>query len=184
MATELSLDQGLAGRYATAIFQLALEQGAIDTVERDLTALKEMIASSADLHHLVRAPVFSHEQQSIGMNAIMAQMGAATLTHNFVAILIRRRRLFALPAILGVFEALVARHRGEISAEITSAHPLGDAELNQIKDALRAELGRDPKLKTKVDPAILGGLVIKVGSRMIDSSLRNKLNSMRKAMRG
>lgn len=184
MATELTLDQGLAGRYATAVFELAQEEKSVEAVEGDLLALKAMIGESADLARLVRAPVFSSDQQSAGMNALLQQMNAVALTRNFIATLIRRRRLFTLPAVIAVFEVLVARQRGEISAEITSARPLNADEIGQVKDALRAQIGRDPRIQAKVDPSILGGLIVKVGSRMIDSSLRSKLNGMRAAMRG
>jgi F-type H+-transporting ATPase subunit delta len=177
-------NQGLAGRYATAIFELAQEEKAVEAVERDFAGLKAMIAESPELARLVKAPVFSRDEQKKGMNAILHRMEAAALTRRFVLTLAAKRRLFALTDIIRAFAALVAKQRGEVTADVTSARPLSDAETLELKSVLRAKLGREAKLDTKVDPTLLGGLVVKVGSRMIDSSLRTKLNGIRAAMRG
>jgi F-type H+-transporting ATPase subunit delta len=171
---------GLAGRYATAVFELAQETKSVDALEKDFLGLKAMIASSADLARLVKAPVFSREQQAKAMKSVLAQAGASPLATQFVLLLTAKRRLFALVDVIREFERMVARLRGEIGATVTSARALNDAETT----ALKAALGREPRLETKVDPALLGGLVVKVGSRMIDSSLRTKLSGIRAAMRG
>ncbi len=184
MATEHSLDQGLAGRYARAVFELAQEERVAEQVERDFTALRSMIDESEDLRRLVRAPVFSRDQQTKGMSAILERMQATPLTRRFILTLVRRRRLFAIGDIIRAYEARLARQRGEIQAQVISARPLNDEEVGQIKAALRAKLGREARLATQVDPGLLGGLVVQVGSRMIDSSLRTKLNALRVAMRG
>ncbi|MBU6442921.1 MAG: F0F1 ATP synthase subunit delta [Alphaproteobacteria bacterium] len=188
MATEEPLNAGqntgLAGRYASAVFELAVETKAVETVEKDLAALKAMIAQSADLARLVRAPVFSRDEQKKGMDAILNRMEAAPLTRRFVLTLASKRRLFALADVIRAFEALVARRRGEVTAEVTSARPLTDAETTELKNVLKARLGREARLDARVDPGLLGGLVVRVGSRMIDSSLRTKLNGLRTAMRG
>ena len=175
---------GLAGRYASAIFDLAREQNAMDAVSADFSTLGKAISASKDLARFVKAPVFTSEIQKKGMEALLTKTGASSLTRTFVSMLASKRRLSALADIIRAYEALVAAHKGEVQASVTSARPLSDAETNQLKAALKAKLGREPRLETKVDPSLLGGLVVKVGSRMIDSSLRTKLNGIRTAMRG
>lgn len=184
VATEEPLISGIAGRYATAIFELAVEEKAVEALEKDFAALKAMIEQSPELARLVKAPVFGHDEQQKGMNAILHRMEAAPLTRRFVLLLASKRRLFALTDVIRDFESLVAKMRGEITAKVTSARPLSDSEVSELKSILKSKLGRDARLDAKVDPALLGGLVVKVGSRMIDSSLRTKLNGLRAAMRG
>lgn len=183
MANEAQ-DHGLAGRYALAIFELAQEQNAIVAVEQDFAVLKTLIAGSEDLARLVRAPVFDNAEQAKGMNAILHRMEAGALTRRFVLLLTSKRRLFVLVDVMRAFDKLVARQRGEVTAEVTSARALHDSEVTELKQILKSKLGRDARLEAKVDPSLLGGLVVKVGSRMIDSSLRTKLNGLRAAMRG
>jgi F-type H+-transporting ATPase subunit delta len=175
---------GIAGRYATAIFELAQEEGATQTVERDFATLKTLIAESRDLDSLVRAPVFTRDQQKKGMDGILRRMEASPLTTRFVLLLASKRRLFALTDIIRGFNALLSKQRGEVDAEVTSARALNNAEVEELKKILKSKLGRDARLQAKVDPTLLGGLVVKVGSRMIDSSLRTKLEGIRAAMRG
>jgi F-type H+-transporting ATPase subunit delta len=175
---------GIAGRYALAVFELALETKAIDAVGRDFQALKQMLADSADLARLVRAPVFGRDDQAKGMRALLGAMGADQLSLRFVLLLCSKRRLFLLPAIIVDFDTLVAQQKGEVEASITSARPLNTAQVDALKRALKGKLGREPILSASVDPTLLGGLVVKIGSRMIDSSLRSKLNGIRLAMRG
>ena len=183
MADEAHIS-GIAGRYATAIFDLAQEQNAVETVERDFAALKKAVTESRDLDSLVHAPIFTREEQKKGMDAILRRMEASPLTTRFVLLLASKRRLFALTDIIRAFNALVSKQRGEVDAEVTSARPLNDAEVEELKKVLKSKLGRDARLEAKVDPNLLGGLVVKVGSRMIDSSLRTKLDGIRAAMRG
>lgn len=184
MATEEPHNAGLAGRYATAVFELAREQNSIEALESDLTALAAMIRESADLSRLVRSPAFSREEQEKGMDAILQRMEAAPLTRRFVLLLTAKRRLFIITDVIRSFRGLVARMRGEVRADVTSARALNDAEIAELKATLKSRLGRDAALDTHVDPSLLGGLIVKVGSRMIDSSLRTKLNGLRAAMRG
>ncbi|MEI9888295.1 MAG: F0F1 ATP synthase subunit delta [Rhizomicrobium sp.] len=184
MASEQQHETGLAGRYATAVFDLASETNSIDAVENDFVALRHMLDRSADLARVVRSPAFSKETQAKALKAILAAMGAAPLTVQFVLLVASKRRLFVLLDIIRAFERMVARQRGEVQAQVTSARVLSDAEIDGLRTALKARLGREPRLETKVDPTLLGGLVVKVGSRMIDSSLRTKLNGLRSAMRG
>ena len=184
MAIEEAQISGIAGRYATAVFELAVEEKQVEAVERDFAQLKAMIAASPDLARLVRAPVFSRDEQAQGMNAILHRMEAAPLTCRFVLLMTSKRRLFALTDAIRGFEALAAKMRQEITAHVTSARALSDAEAGELKNILKSKLGREARLDAKVDPSLLGGLVVKVGSRMIDSSLRTKLNGLRAAMRG
>jgi F-type H+-transporting ATPase subunit delta len=175
---------GIAERYATAILELAQEEKSVETVERDLASLKDALSASTDLTRFVRSPVFSRADHAKGMTAVLAQINAAPLTTRFVLTLASKRRLFALAEIIRAFQLQLAKIRGEVDAQVTSARALSDNELRDLKATIRAKLGREPRLDTKVDPSLLGGLVVKVGSRMIDSSLKNKLNGIRLAMRG
>jgi F-type H+-transporting ATPase subunit delta len=175
---------GLAGRYANAIFELAQDSKSIPALEKDFATIKSLIAESPDLYRLVKAPVFSRDEQKKGMDAILRRIEAAPLTVQFVLTLAAKRRLFILTDIIRGFEALVAKMRGETDAQVTSARPLTDAQVAELKNILKAKLSRDVRLDAKVDPSLLGGLIVKVGSRMIDSSLRTKLEGLRAAMRG
>jgi F-type H+-transporting ATPase subunit delta len=177
-------NSGIAGRYATAIFDLAVDTKSLDAVAADFATLKSMMKASADLTRLVKAPVFSREDQKKGLGAVLEKMGANQLTQRFIALLADKRRLFVLSNIIAAFEGMVARQRGEMRAEVTSARALKDNELEELKRVLKDKLQREPLLETHVDPTLLGGLIVKVGSKMIDSSLRTKLNGMRNAMRG
>lgn len=184
MATEEPLISGLAGRYATAVFELAQEERAVEAVERDFLALSALVQASADLARLVRAPVYSRDEQKKGMDAVLRRMEAVPLTVRFVLLLAAKGRLFGLSDVIRAFVLLAARQRGEVSAQVTSARPLSNSEVVELKAVLKSRLGRDARLDAKVDPSLLGGLVVKVGSRMINSSLRTKLNGLRTAMRG
>lgn len=184
MASDNSQITGLAGRYATAAFELALEERAVDQLSADLTALKAMLAASPELARLVRSPAFSSDEQAKGMEAVLAKAGAGALARKLVLLLAQKRRLFALADVIRGFELLLARHRGEIAAEVTAARALTPEETAELTRALKEKLGREPKLDIRVDPTLLGGLVLRVGSRMIDSSLRTKLEGLRHALRG
>jgi len=184
VASDTSHIAGLALRYANAVFDLAAEERGIDRVATDFAALKTMLHNSPELTRLVRSPLFSREDQARGMEAVLKQAGASDLTRKLVLLLAQKRRLFALTNIIRAFEELLARHRGEIAAEVTSARELTAAEASELRRVLRDKLGREPKLTAHVDPKLLGGLVVRVGSRMIDSSLRTKLDGLRAAMKG
>ena len=175
---------GLADRYATALFELALERTALDAVEDDLATLQALLDESADLRALVRSPVISRADQAKAMAAIVARAGLTGMVGNFIALLARNRRLFALGPAIAAFRAKLAAQRGEVSAEVTSAATLKPHHLAAVKDALRAIVGRDVALETKVDAALIGGLVVRVGSRMIDNSIRTKLQNLELAMKG
>jgi F-type H+-transporting ATPase subunit delta len=174
----------MAGRYAAALFELAKDQRQLDQVERDLATLWRMLDESADLRRLVLSPVITTDDQARGFNAILAQAGIAGIVGNFVNLIVRNRRLFALRDMIKTFRALLARERGEVSADVTSAHPLTPEQTQSLADTLRTSIGKNVRIDTRVDPNLLGGLVVKVGSRMIDSSLRTKLNNLKVVMRG
>ena len=184
MASDDSRIGGLALRYATAVFELAAEERAIDSLAADLAAIKSMLAASPDLTRVVRSPLFSREEQAKGMEAVLKSAGAGELARKLVLLLAQKRRLFALADIIRAFETLLARHRGEVAAEVVSARALNASETAELKRVLKDKLGREPRLEMSVDPSLLGGLKLKVGSRMIDSSLRTKLDSLRAAMKG
>ena len=184
MAVEDQMTASMPGRYASALFELAKDQGQLKEVEADLAKFSAVLDGSDDLKRMVRSPVFSAGDQGKALAAIFAKGGLTGLTANFLKLLARNRRLFAVSDMIKIFRALSARHRGEVSAEVTSAHPLTDAQFSTLKDSLKASVGKDVQLQAKVDPALLGGLVVKIGSRMIDSSLRTKLNSLKVAMKG
>jgi F-type H+-transporting ATPase subunit delta len=184
VASDKAHETGLAGRYAAALFELAEEQKSVDAVSADLAAFRKAMAANADLARVVKSPVFSRADQGRALNAVLNKMGAEALTIRFLLLLTAKRRLFALTGIIAAYERRVAASRGETAAEVISARPLADGELSELKAALKARLGREPRLDAKVDPALLGGLVVKVGSRMIDSSLRTKLQGFRAAMKG
>jgi F-type H+-transporting ATPase subunit delta len=175
---------GMAGRYAGALFELALEEKAVDSVKKDLEAFDALIGDSADLNRLVRSPVFGVDEQLKAVSTILEKAGIKGLAADFIRVVITNRRLFALRNIISGYRALVAKHKGEISAQVTVAEKLSDANLTALKSALTSVTGgKDMDLDVKIDPTIIGGLIVKVGSRMVDSSLRTKLNSIKFAMK-
>ena len=183
MAGENGIVSGMAGRYASALFDLALESKSVDTVQRDLSALDKLISDSPDLTRLVRSPVFSAEDQSKALAAVLAKAGISGIAANFLKVVAANRRLFAVRDMIRGFNALVATHKGEVTAEVTVAEPLNDARAAEIKNTLKQVTGKDVQVDITVDPTIIGGLKVKVGSRMVDASLRTKLNSIKFAMK-
>jgi F-type H+-transporting ATPase subunit delta len=183
VATDDTITGGVAGRYASALFELAEEANQVRQVEKDLTALLGMLDRSPDMKRMVRSPVFSSGEQGRAIAAIAEKAGIAPLVVNFLKVLARNRRLFALNEMIRTFLALAARKRGEVNAEVASAHPLNGEQLAALKETLRASAGKDVQLITKVDPTLLGGIIVKMGSRMIDSSLRTKLTSLKTVMK-
>ena len=183
MAAEDPSVSGVSGRYATALFELAREEKSIDAVRADLDKFEAMLADSADLKRLVRSPVFSAGEQSKALAAVLEKAGIAGVSANFLKVLTANRRLFAVADVIRAFRALVARFKGEATADVTVAEALSDKNLDALKPALKTVTGKDVALNVKVDPSIIGGLVVKLGSRMVDSSLRTKLNSIKHAMK-
>ena len=178
------IQASLAGRYAIALFELANEQGQLDAVGESLAALKQALADSDDFRALTTSPLIGRDQ---AMRAVAASAGAMKLdpiTANFLGVLAKNRRLTQLGNVIRAFNLLAARHRGEINAEVTSAHKLDEGQVDAIRQNLRTRYGADIAVDLQVDPAILGGLVVKIGSRMIDGSIRTKLNALAQAMKG
>jgi F-type H+-transporting ATPase subunit delta len=174
---------GVAERYASSLFELALEEGAIDAVSADLSAFQALIDDSEDLKRLVRSPVFSAEEQLKAIEAIVAKAGIKSPVGNFLKVVARNRRLFALPGMIKSFRQIAAEHRGEVAAEVTSAHALTPAQEEELKVALKGVTGKDVSVTVTVDPSLLGGLIVKVGSRQIDTSLRTKLSTLKLALK-
>jgi F-type H+-transporting ATPase subunit delta len=174
---------GVAERYARALFDLALEEKAIDAAETDLARIEAIMNESEDFMRLVKSPVFTAEEQLAAVSALLDKIGMSGIVGNFVRVVAQNRRLFSLPGIIKAFRKILSVHRGEQVAEVTSAHPLGNDDLAALKASLKEALGKDIAIQAKVDADILGGLVVKVGSRMIDSSVRTKLNSLKIALK-
>jgi F-type H+-transporting ATPase subunit delta len=174
---------GVAGRYATALFELARDEKIVDAVLADLTKFEAMMADSEDLTRLVRSPIFGADVQSKALSAVLEKAGIEGISAKFLKLLTANRRLFAVRDVIRAFRALVAKFKGEAMADVTVAEPLSDKNLDALKTALKSVTGQDVALNVKVDPAIIGGLVVKLGSRMVDSSLRTKLNSIKHAMK-
>ncbi len=179
MTDRTSSVSGVAERYASALFDLAKDELRLISVESDLNKVRDLLNESADLRRMVASPVFSAEEQERAIAAVLERAGIGGLVGNFVRLVARNRRLFALPGILTAFQSLMARDRGEATAQVTSAQPLTEDQKNELKTVIRDRLGKTVTIEAKVDPAILGGLIVKVGSRMIDTSLRTKLMTMK-----
>ena len=174
----------MAGRYARALFELALDAKSIDAVKADIEQFDAMISESADLRRLVRSPVFGAEEQGRALAAVLAKASIGGLAADFLLFVTSNRRLFAVRDMMRGFRRLVARWEGEVTAEVTVAEKLSDARLEEIKSALKSITGEKAvDLNVKIDPAIIGGLTVKLGSRMVDSSLRTKLNAIKHAMK-
>ncbi len=174
---------GVAGRYATALFDLAKDEKAVPAVSKDLDTFAALLDGSDDLTRLVRSPVFSAEDQAKALQGVLKKAKIGGLTANFLQLVARNRRLFAVRDMVSAFRALVAADKDEMVAEVTSAHPLKVAQQKSLKAALKSVTGKTVTLEESVDPALIGGLVVKVGSRMIDTSIRTKLNSLQTRMK-
>ncbi|RVB58953.1 F0F1 ATP synthase subunit delta, partial [Mesorhizobium sp. M7A.F.Ca.CA.002.03.2.1] len=174
---------GVAERYAGSLFELALQANSVAKVEADLNSFEIMLAGSADLTRLINSPVFSSEDQAKAIAAIADKAGITGLTGNFLRVVARNRRLFAIPGMIRAFRQISAEHRGETAAEVTSAHALTAVQQTELKAALKSVAGKDVAISVTVDPSLLGGLVVKMGSRQIDTSLKTKLNSLKLALK-
>ncbi len=183
MAGEEPIVSGMAGRYATALFELAQEEKAADAVLADLDRFSKLLQESPDLTRLVRSPVFKSEEQAKALAAVLTKANISGLAGKFLSMVAHNRRLFAVGQMIGAYRTIVSRHKGEARAEVTVAEKLSDEHLNALKDALKSATKKDVALDVTVDPSILGGMKVKLGSRMIDASLKTKLNSIRIAMK-
>ena len=184
METSGGIRASLAGRYASALFDLAREQRQIDAISRSLDALSQAMLDSRDFAELIASPVVSREEAGQALAALAPQLGLDPITTNFVGVLARNGRKSQLRAVIRAFGRLAAEHRGETVAEVVTARPLNDDQVEQLKQQLRARAGRDVSIDAEVNPDILGGIVVKLGSQMIDASIRTKLNRLASAMKG
>jgi len=178
------IQASLAGRYATALFELARDEGQLETVGSSLATLRSSLRESEDLTELTTSPLIGREDALKGITAAAAAMRLDPITSNFLGVLAQNRRLSKLPLIIRAFNMLAANHRGETTAEVTSAHPLSDDQVSALRTNLKDRIGRDVTVDLIVDPTILGGLVVKIGSQMIDGSIRTKLNNLAQSMKG
>ena len=174
----------MAGRYAIALFELADEQKQLGAVGESLAALKQALAESDDFRTLTTSPLIDRDEALRGVAATAGAIGLDPITSNFLGVLAKNRRLAQLGNVIRAFNLLAARHRGEITAEVTSAHALDESQVDALRQTLRSRYGSDIAVDLHVDPAILGGLVVKIGSRRIDGSIRTKLNALAQAMKG
>ena len=184
MASEEGVVSGLAGRYAGALYDIANERRALDQVADDLRTIRAMLKESEDLRRLVRSPMIGREEQSRAMAAVLERAGISDLTRNFVGVVARNRRLFALEAMAAGFLRLLAERRGEITVDVSAAQPLNPEQMQALRDTLWQIVGGRVAVDLKVDPSLLGGLVVKIGSRLFDSSIRTKLQRLQLALRG
>lgn len=183
MTGSSSLISGVAQRYAGSLFDLALEAKSVAQVEKDLGHIEAMISESDDLRRLIHSPVFSTEDQLLAISAVADKAGIKGLVGNFLRVVAGNRRLFVLPGIIKAFYLIAAENRGEVAADVTSAHELTQAQENELKATLKSVAGKDVTINVTVDPSLLGGLIVKLGSRQIDTSLRTKLSSLKLALK-
>jgi len=174
----------LAGRYASALFDLARDQRQIDTVSRSLDGLGQALVDSKDFAELVESPLVSRDEAAKAFAALVPQLNVDPITANFLGVLAHNGRKRQLRAVIRAFGRLAAEHRGETVAEVITARPLNDDQMAQLRQQLRARAGRDVNVEAQVDPALLGGIVVKLGSQRIDASIRTKLNRLASAMKG
>ncbi len=178
------IQASLSGRYAKALFELARDGKAIDSVGKSLESLNKALATSSDFSALTNSPLLTRAATAKGVAGVAKAMKLDKLTTNFLGVLAQNRRLAELGKVIADYNALASAHRGEASAEVTSAHKLDSAQVTALKKQLKAKVGRDVAVDLKVDPAILGGLIVKIGSQMIDSSIKTRLNTLAVAMKG
>ncbi|MEM7508804.1 MAG: F0F1 ATP synthase subunit delta [Pseudomonadota bacterium] len=183
MSDTSTLTSSAAGRYATALFDLAKEEGTLETVETDLNALGTALADSEDLSHLIASPIHTRAEQGAALAAIGDKMGLSALTKNVLGLMAANRRIFALPQLIANYSALMAEHRGEVTADVTAAKALTKGQTDALAAKLKASVGQDVKLNVTVDESIIGGLIVKVGSKMVDSSIASKLAGLQNAMK-
>lgn len=183
MSEPASISSGIAARYATALFDLALEEGALYAMEGDVDALDAALSDSADLRDLISSPLYGRDEQGAAIVAIAGKMGLSALTANTLALLASKRRLFVLPYLLADLRGRIAAWKGEVTAEVTAAATLSNDQWVRLAETLKARVGKDVKLKVTTDESLIGGLVVKLGSTMIDTSIKSKLAALQNAMK-
>ena len=183
MSEPASISTGIAARYATAMFELASEQKALPALEADIEALDAALSESADLRDLIDSPIYGRDEMTAAIGGVADAMGLTAITGNTMRLMASKRRLFVLPALLTELRARIADHKGEVTAEVISAKALTKTQMDKLTKSLKATVGKDVNLKATVDEDIIGGLVVKVGSKMIDTSIRSKLNALQNTMK-
>ncbi len=183
MSESASISSGIADRYAMAVFDLANEGKELDKLESNLDDLSAALSSSPELTDLIHSPIYSREAQSNAISAVAAKMGLTQTMQNVLALMASKRRLFVLPHMITRLRELIAEAKGEVTADVASAVKLTAAQSKKLAETLKAQIGKDVKINTTVDESLIGGLVVKVGSKMIDTSVRSKLNSLQNAMK-
>jgi len=178
-----SISTGIASRYATAVFDLATEDKALDALEADLATLEGALADSEDLRDLIASPIYSRENMQAGIAAVASAMGLGPVLSNTLKLMATKRRLFVVPQMVAALRGMIADHKGEVTADVVSAKALTKTQSDKLAKALKAAVGKDVKLNATVDDSIIGGLVVKVGSKMIDTSIRSKLNTLQNTMK-
>ncbi|MFC3628371.1 F0F1 ATP synthase subunit delta [Paracoccus angustae] len=183
VANSVSMSQSIAGRYAQAVFDIAREEGGLDALAQQTADLRAALDDSADLRALISSPIYTRDQQSAAIAALSERMGFSPVLANTLQLMARNRRLFVLPQLVRQLQALIAEERGEVTADVTSAVALTDDQQARLRDTLAQKSGKIVKLNTRVDESLIGGMIVKLGSQMIDSSIRSKLASLQNAMK-
>ena len=183
MSEQASTSKGIAARYATALFGLADEQDDIQTLEQNVGILKESLKKSVDLTSLISSPIYSRNQQQTAITAIAKKLGLSTAMTNTLSLMATKRRLFVVPTFLVVLSDLIAASKNEVTAEVVSATSLSKEQLGKLAKTLKANFNTDIKISATVDPELIGGMIVKVGSRMIDTTIKSKLNSLQNVMK-
>ena len=183
MSEPVSISTGIAQRYATAVFELAKEEGSLSALEGDVDALDAALTDSADFRALIASPIYGRDAQGKAMQAIAQKAGLGAVVTNTLALLAAKRRLFVLPQLVSQLRARIAEEKGEITAEVTAAQALSADQEAKLAETLKARVGKDVKINMAVDESLIGGLVVKVGSRMIDTSIKSRLRALQNSMK-
>ncbi len=183
MSEPASISTGIAARYATAMFEIASDDKSLSALEKDVDALDAALSESADLRDLIHSPIYSRDETTAAIGGVADKMKLKPMTGNTLRLMAQKRRLFVLPALLTELRARIADHKGEVTAEVTSAKALTKTQTDALTKQLKAQVGKDIKLNETVDKNIIGGLIVKVGSKMIDTSIRSKLNALQNTMK-
>ncbi len=183
MSETASISTGIAARYATAVFELAKENKSLSTIEQDVDALDAALNESADLRDLIHSPVYSRDAQGRAITAVAGKMGLSDTITNVLGLMASKRRLFVLPQLLRALRERIAADKGEVTADVATAKALTKTQTDKLAKSLKASVGKDVKINATVDESLIGGLVVKVGSKMIDTSIRSKLANLQNAMK-
>lgn len=183
MSEPASISTGIAARYATAMFELASEANALPALAKDVDALDAALSDSQDLRDLIHSPIYSREDGANAIGAVVAAMKLKPMVGNTLRLMAQKRRLFVMPALIAELRARIADHKGEVTAEVTSAKALTKTQLGKLTETLQAQAGKTVIVKETVDEGIIGGVIVKIGSKMIDTSVRSKLNALQNTMK-